>query len=151
MRKILAIVFVALTGLSWYVNISAMRREPLEFQTHLQKAQEYNDKGIYVDAIDEYQSALNYDENNAEIKKKIAEAYLSNGNASKFVSLSKEIAEQNQEDTEALDNLMNYYLEQGNTKKAVQYIDEFVNKYPENENADKWFIKLKGSYSKLYC
>lgn len=150
MRKITAIVFIALTALAWYINITALYNEPIEYKEHLQKAEEYCSKGIYVDAISEYEAALAYDDN-AEIKMKLADAYLANENTSKYVSLCKEIAENNQDNTEALDCLIHYYLDQGDTKKAVQYLDEFIEKYPDNENASSWFVKLKGSYSKVYC
>lgn len=151
MKRILALVFVVLAGLSWYINVRTLINEPKEYKEHLERAESFEEKGIYVDAIKEYEDALKYDPDNAEIKMRQAYAYLSNENTSKFVSLCEEIAEKDQDNTEALDALMQYYMDQDANGKAVKYLKEYVSKYPDNENAIQWFTKLKGSYSKKYC
>lgn len=151
MRKITILLLVIMTGMAWYVNLTAFINEPKEYKAHVEKADEYYNKGIYVDAISEYEKALEYRQDNTDIKMKLAKAYLSNEDSSKYVSLCKEIAEENQEDTEALDSLINYYTEQGAEAEAIKYLNEFVSDYPENKNANQWFLKLKGSYSDVYC
>lgn len=151
MKKVLAVVFVLLLGFSWYINVSALINEPREYKEHLEKAESLEEKGIYVDAINEYEEALKYDSDNADIKMKLAYAYLSNENSSKFVSLCEEIAETNQNNEEAIDALMEYYIDQEATGKAVKYLKDYVSKHPDDEKANEWFTQLKGSYSKKYC
>lgn len=151
MKKIMILLMIIMTGAAWYVNLTAFINEPKEYQAHVKKADEYYEKGIYVDAITEYESALEYRPDNMEIKMNLAKAYLGNEDSSRYVSLCKEIAEEDQDNTEALDSLVHYYTEQGAEEEAVKYLNEFVSDYPDNKNANQWFLKLKGSYSDVYC
>lgn len=151
MKRKIMLIFAALLGLSWYLAISESVNNPRKVQEHLQKAAELEKKGIYVDAVTEYEQALEYDPDDADIYIKMADAYLNSGNSSKFTSTCAKTAETFQEDTEALDRLMNYYVENDYEDRAVKYLVGFLEAYPENENAKKWFSELKGSYTELYC
>lgn len=144
-------MFAVLLGLSWYSAISDMVNRPKNAKAHIEKAAEFEEKEIYVDAALEYEQALEYFPDDADIRVRMAKAYLNSGNSSKFTSVCAKTAEAYQEQTEALDLLMDYYLENDYENKAVKYLEGFVKSYPDNENAKEWFAKLKGSYKELYC
>lgn len=150
MKKNIILLLTVLLGLAWVVTISDMVTQPQKIQEHIEKAELYEEKGIYVDAVTEYEAALEYREGDPEISGKMAQAYLNMGDSKNFVSVCKSIAEQNQEDSSALDMLMQYYLDNGYEGKAVTYLNEFVESYPENKNAKKWMLELKGTYTILY-
>ena len=149
MKRSLIIVFCLLLGLSWYMAISEIVNNPKKMQAHVEAAAAYEAQGIYVDAITEYEQALNYQPSDVEITLKMANAHLNTGSTKKFTSICKGLAESNQESTEAMDCLMNYYVENKAQLSAVKYLNEFLTTYPENENAQKWMLKLKGSYRNL--
>lgn len=150
MKRIVIILFVALLGLSWFSAFSEAVNNPKKLREHLEKAAELEEKEIYVDAIEEYKSALEYDPDNVEIYIKMARAALNTGDDSEFVSICEEIAENYQDNTEALDMLMDYYIENEYEDRAAEYLQSFVEKYPENENAQNWFVKFEGTYTELY-
>ena len=52
------LLFIAMLGLSWYTAVSEAVNNPKKVQEHLQKAAELEEKGIYVDAVTEYEQAL---------------------------------------------------------------------------------------------
>ena len=135
MKRIVIILFVALLGLSWFSAFSEAVDNPKKLREHLEKAAELEEKEIYVDAIEEYKSALEYDPDNVEIYIKMARAALNTGDDSEFVSICEETAENYQDNTEALDMLMDYYIENEYEDRAAEYLLSFVEKYPENENA----------------
>lgn len=151
MKKNVILIFVLFLGLSWYTAITETVNNPKKEQEYLKKAEELEEKGIYVDAVTEYENALQYDPENPEIFVKMAQAYLNSGNSNKFTSVCEQTAETCQDDTKALDTLMNYYVENDCEYKAVKYLNGFMESYPENQNAREWFVKLKGSYEELYC
>lgn len=151
MKRNVTVLFIALLSLSWFTALSESVNIPRELEAHLDRASELEEKGIYVDAITEYESALEYDPENEEIQIKMAQAYLNSGDSRNFISICEETAEQHQDNTEALNLLMDYYVENNQEDKAVQYLNSFIDTYPENENAQEWFLELKGSYTELYC
>ena len=151
MKRNVIVLFVALLGLSWVTALAEAVNNPRELKAHLKRAEELEEKGIYVDAITEYKNALEYDPENKEIQLNMAQAYLNSDDSRNFVSICEDVAERDQDDTEALDLLMDYYVENDYKDKAVQYLSGFIDSYPENENAQQWFVQLKGSYTELYC
>ncbi len=151
MKKYIILLFAVLLGLSWYTAISDMVNRPKNAKAHIQKALELEEKEIYVDAAAEYEQALEYVPDDADVRIKMAKAYLNSGNSNKFTSVCEETAESYPEQTEALDILIDYYLENGYEDQAVKYLEGFVKAYPNHENAKEWFAKLKGSYTELYC
>lgn len=150
MKRNVIVLFTALLALSWAVSLSEAVNDPKELKKHLKRAEELERKEIYVDALAEYESALEYDPENEEIHLRMAKAELNSGNSSKFESICKDMAEDYQ-NTEALDLLMDYYAKNDYEDKAVQYLQEFTEDYPDNEKAGEWFQKLEGSFTELYC
>lgn len=151
MKRNVIVLFIALLGLSWFTALSEAANNPRELRAHLDRAAELEEKGIYVDAITEYESALEYDPENEEIQIKMAQAYLNSGDSRNFITICEDMAEQHQDGTEALDLLMEYYIKNDREDEAIQYLSSFVDTYPENENAQEWFMELEGSYTELYC
>lgn len=136
--------------MSWYSAISEAVNNPKKVKGHLEKAAKLEEKEIYVDAIEEYEQALEYVPEDAAIQLRIAKAYLNSGNTKKFTSICEETAETYQEHTDAMDLLMEYYVENDSESRAVKYLENFTEDYPDNKNAAKWFTKLKGTYTELY-
>lgn len=151
MKRNVIVLFIALLGLAWFTALSEVVNNPRELKAHLDRAAELEEKGIYVDAVAEYESALEYDPDNEEIYVKMAQASLNSGDSREFISICEDTAETYQDNTEAMDLLMNYYVENDYEDKAAQYLQEFIQSYPDNENAQKWFLELKGTYTELYC
>lgn len=139
-------------GIGWVTSISTMLSNPRELEAHLEKAEELEEKGIYIDAIDEYQKVLEYQPNDVQIMVKMAKDYLKIGEETKYVSTLKQAIElESNGSEEALDSLMEYYIDENSEAKAVQYIRDYTEKAPKVKYAQEWLLKLKGSYRELYC
>ena len=61
-------MFAVLLGLSWYSAISDMVNRPKNAKAHIEKAAEFEEKEIYVDAALEYEQALEYFPDDADIR-----------------------------------------------------------------------------------
>lgn len=151
MKKYVILLLIALLGLAWISAGSDMVNNPIKEKEHIEKAEELEEKGIYVDAVTEYESALEYEPDNEELCMKLAEANLKSGDSWEFISICEDMAEQYQENTKAMDTLMNYYVENHDEEKAVKYLNDFLKEYPDNKNAQEWFTQLEGSYEELNC
>ncbi len=151
MKKKILLLFVALLGLSWFSTITDIAGKPGKIAEHVEKAQEYEAKGIYIDAIEEYKQALTYRPGDLEISMKMAEDYLKIGKTKEYVSLCKDLAEQNPYKAEPMDNLMQYYVDEQDEADAIKYLQEYAAQYEKSETAQKWLKELKGSYAALYC
>lgn len=151
MKKYVILLFVVLLGLAWFSAGSDMVNDPVKAKEHMEKAAELEEKGIYVDAVTEYESALEYEPDNEELYMKMAEAYLKSGDSREFISICEDTAEKYQDNTQAMDSLMGYYTENGDEEEAVEYLKDFLEEYPDNKNAQEWFTQLEGSYTELYC
>ena len=150
MKKRLILVLCILTGLAWYAAVNEAINNPKYLAEHMQRAADYENQGIYVEAIQEYESALEYHPGDTEIMYKIAKANLKIGNSKQYIKLSKEIIESHPQKGEVLDDLINYYLDKKDKGAAVKYVAGLADSYPDNECARKWLIELKGSYTYVY-
>ena len=99
MKRKVILGFVGLLAVSWLAAVNDMVSIPKKVKEHIEKAQIFEDKQIYVDAVEEYQSALEYDEENVKLSLKMAEDYLAYGENKKFISTCQKVAEENQKDT----------------------------------------------------
>ncbi|MGI6012478.1 MAG: WG repeat-containing protein [Ruminococcus sp.] len=151
MKKSIILLMTVLLGLAWYLAVSETAGALVKAKEHMEKAAELEKKEIYVDAVLEYENALEYDPDNEDIYLHLADASLNSGDADGFISVCEKAAETFQDSTKALDTLMNYYLDNDYEERAVKYLENFIEEYPENQNARAWFEKLKGSYTELYC
>ena len=79
MKRNLILIFCVLLGLAWFTAISDAINNPKKAQEHLAKARELESQGIYVDAITEYEEALEYWPQDVEISLEMANAYLHTG------------------------------------------------------------------------
>lgn len=91
----------------------------------------------------EYESALEYEPDSEELYMKMAEAYLKSGDSREFISICEDTAEKYQDNTHAMDSLMDYYTENGDEEEAVKYLKDFLEEYPDNKNAQEWFTQLE--------
>ena len=151
MKKKIVILFAALLGLAWVSNISSIITTPKNVQEHIKKAESYEADGIYVEALEEYEQALTYKENDPEISLKMAKAYLKKGDTSEFTYICENIANLNPDNEAAINTLIEYYVQNDEEDIAVRYLDDYLVNNPNNESARKWFVKLQGSYDEISC
>ena len=152
MKNKIVILFAALLGLSWLAAINSMMSAPKEYKSHIERAEDLELRGIYIDAISEYETLLTSNPEDAAVIIRMAQDYLALGDEKKYVStLKKAIELQTDGSDQALDMLMNYYINGENEAKATKYVLELSKKAPQNEHVNEWLYKLKGGYKVLFC
>lgn len=151
MKRTVTIILVILLAIGWYSTLTASKTKAEEIETHLQNAERYAGKGIYVDAVEEYKKALEYDPDNGSILMRMAHTYKYMGKDSEYISTLQEIVNKGNDcSSVALDELMKYWTDNNSTDLAVSYIKSLYSDNPETEYVMAWYKKLKGSYYTLY-
>ena len=79
MKRNVILGLVGLLAVSWLAAVNDMVSIPKKIKEHIAKAEILEDKQIYVDAVDEYQGALEYEPDDVELSMKMAEDYLAYG------------------------------------------------------------------------
>ena len=113
MKKLMIVAVAALLGLSWWTTFSSAVQKPAEYQSYLAEAQKNEKKGIYYDAILNYQKALEYHPENMDIYLKIAEAYKNLGDENGFIQACTQAMNLEGDGEQAVMILADYYLEKG--------------------------------------
>ena len=151
MKRNVILALVGLLAVAWLSAINDMVSVPKNLKQHVEKAEAFEKKEIYVDAVTEYQGALEYKQGDVELSMKMANDYLAYGDTKKFIATCQQLAETDQKNTTALDTLMKYYQDNMQEDRAVKYLKTFTEKYPDNENAAKWLKELQGTYTTIFC
>lgn len=129
-----------------------MLKAPREYNKHLEKAADLEEREIYIDAISEYEAAIEYNPDNYKLYANIANDYLKIDNSSKYISyMTKAINVGGEDAKSALDELLKYYKDNNQDQKALNFIKEYAENHPDYKYAQESYIKLKGSYKQLYC
>ena len=73
MKRNVILGLVGLLAVSWLAAVNDMVSIPKKIKEHIAKAEVLEEKQIYVDAVDEYQGALEYEPDDVELSMKMAE------------------------------------------------------------------------------
>lgn len=144
MKKLMIVAVAALLGLSWWTTFSSAVQKPAEYQSYLAEAQKNEKKGIYYDAILNYQKALEYHPENMDIYLKIAEAYKNLGDENGFIQACTQAMNLEGDGEQAVMILADYYLEKGqkacrsvmNTMRFLRFCHPVPRLLCRQENGD---------------
>lgn len=116
------IVLVALTVISWFSVSSGQKQAAAEYEECMAKANTFEAKGIYIDALENYEKALELDSGNFEIIMKIAEMYYQMGDFNGFVSACDNALAVRSNDPTPYIKKANYYMEYAKYDKAIEVV-----------------------------
>ena len=91
MKKNLSIVMIVLLGLAWYVTLSAWLGNDEKYKNMIAEAQRLEEKGLYLDAIAQYEEAKEIKGEILELEEYIADDYLSMGEYKEYRKTLNEI------------------------------------------------------------
>lgn len=152
MKKMAIILMSLLLVLAWFVTLTSGTDKEAELKAHYENAVRLEGKGIYYDAAEEYEAALGVDPGNTDIMLRLAHVYKGLNETAAYESMLKQTADAGGEKSdEALEELVNYYVELKSLSTAVHFIAEYHEEHPDNNKAAELYAGLKGSYTLLFC
>ena len=84
MKKNLSIVMLVLLGLAWYVTLSTWIGNEKKYSDMVAEARRLEDKGLYLDAISQYEEAKGIKGEILELEEYIADDYLAMGDYKEY-------------------------------------------------------------------
>lgn len=150
MKKNLTIVMGVLLSLSWYVTISSWFGNTEKYQEYLEEAKRLEEKGLYLDALEEYENARKIKGDSKEIEERIAHDYLAMGDLKKYRNKLNEMIEEYGPEEQNVNKLVDYYKEYSSENSLVDSLNELYKKYPESEIVKKHYNAVKGFYDEKY-
>lgn len=150
MKKIMMpfMIFLMMTG--WVVTISGFGKGNEMFGEHMAKAQAYEEKGIYIDALAEYKEALNYTREPYSVQMKIMDMYANLKKYGNFIDYGDELVKEYNYPEEIVMKMVDYYKESKKKKYAIELLKQAAAKRTGSELYIQELAELRGTYSSRY-
>ena len=145
---VLAVMLLLLT-MSW-INVAKYKNElNAEYNRHIENAESYVSKKVYIDAVKEYERALEYHPEEFDIAMEIAELYQKLDNNGAFVKACENAISIDPKQPKPYLLLVERYLSKMNYSKAFATLQKAEAYIPDNKDIIKKIKELKGKYSTL--
>lgn len=171
MNSILVLVLlIAITGVGWVMLFQNQSNNTKAYTEYIAEADRSAKKGIYVDAIDFYQKALNVNPQSFDIEMKIADMYQKLDDSNGLIeSCDKAIAIDNSKSEPYLTKI-NYYISKSKYSDALAVVDaannvkdkskleevkkslhnKYIEKYVSFQKVSDWHVGENSDYA-AFC
>lgn len=146
MKIKVSVLLVLLLAIGWYQTAQVVIGTPVRIREHIERAQTFEKKEIYEDALEEYKAAVALGETDGSIRRKVAEMYLQLEETPSFIASCEALIYGKQLDEKALEMLISYYDADGKKADAVALLKELGKTQPENETVKKLWKQYRGYY-----
>lgn len=151
MKRNFSIIMIVLLGLAWYVTLSTWFGNEKKYNEMVAEAKRLEEKGLYLDAIAQYEEAKEVKGRTLELEDYIADDYLSMGDYKEYRrKLYAIIAEYGPVEVN-LDKLYEFTANHFSEDSVIDLVREWYEKYPESEAVLKYYDKVKGKYVERAC
>ena len=125
------------------INFIAVEKITDVMITALEKATaHFEEKGIYVDALENYESALELNPKNYEIVLKIADMYYKMGDINGFITTCDKAIGMKPKDPTPYVNKANYYISKAQYTEAIKVLKSATSVIKDNEQLNNLKVEL---------
>lgn len=150
MKKNMILLMAVLLVLCWYTTVGSFMSSEKNYQENVKNAETFEERELYLDAIEEYEAAMQYRKDTSELMLKIAYDYWNMGDMESYITQLKSVVSQYGPKQEAVKNIYDYYSEKKREDDAIEYIVDLKNKYPEDAVVEQYYGQIRKSYYELY-
>lgn len=150
MKKNMILLMVVLIALCWYVTVGAWMEKEENYKAAIANAESFEERELYLDAIAEYKTAMNYSEDHEGIMMKIAHDYQKMGDPESYVAQLESVVSSYGPNEEAVREIFQFYVESNREEKAITYIAALREKYPGNAVVEEHYKLAQQNYFELY-
>ena len=151
MKKNLSIMMIVLLGLAWYVTLSAWLGNDEKYSKMIAEAQRLEGKGLYLDAIAQYEEAKTIKGNVLELEEYIADDYLAMGDYKEYRRKLNSIIDKFGPVERELVRLYDFTAEYASNDRVIDLVAEWYEKYPDNQKVKEYYDGVKGQYMERTC
>lgn len=117
------------------------------YQSHIKKAEAYMEKKIYIDAVGEYELALQVKSDDYDIAMKIVDLYDELKNESGWIKACQNAISADKLQQEPYIRLVNYYMENAKLQDAYSVLKEAEKNLKDLTEIHTRILDIKGRYS----
>lgn len=150
MKKNMILLMAVLLVLCWYTTVGSLMSSENKYQENVKNAESFEERELYLDAIGEYEAAMQYRKDTSELMLRIACAYRDMGDMESYITQLKSIVSQYGPREEAVKNIYDYYSDKNREDDAIEYIADLKEKYPEDAVVEQYYGQIRKSYYALY-
>lgn len=150
MKRAVLFGMIGLWALGWVNTASHLTEGPRAYRALIAQAEEYEQKSIYIRAIQSYEEALTYQPDSLDLKYRIAKLHLELGDEASYINHCESIMEEYGYPLEIAAEVTDYYLEKERTQSAISFIRQTLKAHPESEEMKERFEKVRYTYQKKY-
>lgn len=139
------LVFIALivfTAIAWMGTFKGQIENTTAYNDYLKKAASYEEKGIYIDALENYEKALKLNSKEYDIVLKIADMYYELGDINGFITTCDKAISMSPKDPVSYVKKANYYISKAKYTEAIKVINSAPNAIKDNEEINNLKVEL---------
>lgn len=150
MKKQLVLCMLILLGLCWYTAAGTYFGAGGRYQDAMKKAEELEQKEIYIKAIDAYNEALTHKADDLDAMYGIAADYKKLEEEEEYEKQMHAIISTIGPNENILKELYQHYVDKESMDEAADLVYGLKEKYPENELVDSLYEERKGDYLEIF-
>ena len=139
------LVFTALiifTAIAWIGAFKGQIENVTAYDDYLKKAAAYEEKGIYIDALENYKKALELNSKEGDLVLKIADMYYELGDTNGFITMCDEMIEMSPKSPEPYIKKTNYYISKAQYAEAIKVVKNALRVIKDNEEINNLKVEL---------
>lgn len=154
MKKLTPILVLALmiglTFFGWFKVFKNKNQKIAEYEEYIRKAEDFESKGIYFDALENYQAALEISGDDYAIASKVADMYYELSSYQEFLNACDAAIAIDDRAPEAYIRKADYYLSTAQYKQALEVVNAAASRKVESEELTELGQELKTSCYQVY-
>lgn len=150
MKRNLSIIMGVLLVLAWYVTVSTWLGNEGKYQGYIEEAKRLEEKGLYLDALTEYELAREIQPDTLEVDSYIADAYYAMGDFKNYRNQLNNIIREYGPIESVVTKLVEYYQTYSSQNSLIDCVKDLYEKYPDSEIVKSYYDSLKGIYDEMY-
>ena len=150
MKKILVPVIILLLVLGWGNIIGGNASKRKNYNDYMAKAKALDEKEIYIDALDQYKSALEYTDDKLPVEVAILDDYLNLKKYKDFEKQGSMILESYNYPRDITKKIVDYYIDRKQSANALKVVNAYLERQPKDDDFLELQGKLRGIYTEVY-
>ncbi len=151
MKKNLSMVMVVLLGLAWYLTLSTWLGNETKYNNIIAEARRLEEKGLYLDAIAQYEEAKGIKGDVLELEEYIADDYFAMGDYKEYRKKLQAIIASYGPEERDVTKLYDFTKEYLSEDSVIDLVNSLYEKYPDNEVVLRYYDSMKGKYTERTC
>lgn len=151
MKKNLSIAMIVLLGLAWYITLSTWLGNETKYKNIVAEAQRLEEKGLYLDAIAQYEMAKEVKGEILFLDEAIADDYLAMGDYKEYRKKMNGIISTYGPVEKDVVKLYDFTAANYSEDSAIDLVNELYERYPDSEIVQDYYDSVKGKYVERAC